>query len=72
MGKLASQAGKGFANRPGGGRNRVENGKKILNRGNEFRYLLITKDLACFAARNELKTNCFLSAKTPGQSEKYG
>jgi hypothetical protein len=48
MRKLASQRGNGFADRRGGGGKRVENRKKILNRGNEPKNVLKTKALASF------------------------
>jgi len=67
MRELASQRGKGFGDRRGGRGNRVENRKKILNRGNELNDLLETIDLAVFRAKNELKTNpkrtCFFAQK---------
>ena len=40
-----------------------ENAKKILNRRNELKDLLKTKDLVLLAAKNELKTDSILSAK---------
>jgi hypothetical protein len=54
MGKLASGRGKGVGNRPGGGGKQGENTKKILNRGNEAKDLLKTKELAFSGAQNEL------------------
>jgi hypothetical protein len=44
----------------------------MLNRGNELNDLLETQDLASFAAKNELKTNSLLSAKSANQSGKAG
>jgi hypothetical protein len=64
MRQLVSQRGKGFADRRGGRGNRVENRKKILNRGNEPKDLLKKQDLAFFRAKNELKTNPILSANS--------
>ena len=49
--------------RPGGRGKGQENAKKILNRGNELKDLLKTKDLGFFVAKSELKTNYILSAK---------
>jgi hypothetical protein len=46
--------------------------KKILNRGNEPKDLLETQHLAVFGAKNELKTNSILSAKSAYQSGKVG
>jgi hypothetical protein len=46
------------------GPKRQENTKKILNRGNELKDLLQTQGLTVFGAKNELKTNWFLSAKS--------
>jgi len=69
MRELASQRGKGFGDRRGGRGNRVENRKKILNRGNELNDLLETIDLAVFRAKNELKTNPFWGTKSANQGE---
>jgi len=49
--------------RPAGSGKGQENAKKILNRGNELKDLLKTKDLGILVAKNELKTNSILSAK---------
>jgi hypothetical protein len=46
MRKLARERGKEVGNRPGGVGKWGENSKKILNRGNEPKDLLITKGLA--------------------------
>jgi hypothetical protein len=54
MRKLASERGKQVANRHGGGQKCVENGEKILNRGNEPKNLLKGKELAFLGAKNEL------------------
>jgi hypothetical protein len=58
MRKLASERGKGVRNRPGGGGKCVENRKKILNRGNEPKNILIAKELAFSGAKNELVFEC--------------
>jgi hypothetical protein len=49
---------------PAGKPKRLENTKKILNRGNELKDLLQIQHLARFGAKNELKTNSILSAKS--------
>jgi hypothetical protein len=49
---------------PAGKPKRLENTKKILNRGNELEDLLQMQHLARFGAKNELKTNSILSAKS--------
>ena len=54
MRKLASERGKQVANRRGSGGKCVENGKKILNRGNEPKNVLKGKGLAFLGAKNEL------------------
>jgi hypothetical protein len=54
MSKLARKPGKEVQNWPGGGRKSAENAKKILNRGNEPKDLLKTKELAFSGAKNEL------------------
>jgi len=41
----------------------------MLNRGNELKDLLKTQDLAFFGAKNELKTNSILSAKSAKNRE---
>jgi len=41
----------------------------MLNRGNELKDLLKTQDLASFGAKNELKTNSLLSAKSAKSRE---
>jgi hypothetical protein len=46
--------------------------KKILNRGNEPKDLLETQHLAVSGAKNELKTNSILSAKSAYQSGNAG
>ena len=51
-------------------RRTAENTKKILNRGNELKDLLQIEHLAVFRAKNELKTNSILSAKSANKSEK--
>jgi len=70
--KPTIRRGKGVTVPIGCGGKRVENRKKILNRGNELKDLLQIKDLAHLGAKNELKTNWFLCAKTPHQCEKRG
>ena len=52
--KLARARGKEVRNRPGGGGKWGEDSKKILNRRNEAKDLLKTKELAFFRAQNEL------------------
>jgi hypothetical protein len=58
MSKLASESGKDVQDRPGGGRKSAKNAKKILNRGNEPKDLLKTKELASSGAENELFFEC--------------
>jgi hypothetical protein len=52
--KLARERGKEVRNRPGGVRKWGENTKKILNRRNEPKDLLKTKELSFLGAENEL------------------
>jgi hypothetical protein len=66
------ERGNGIRKQPAGGAKLSENGKKILNRGNEPKDLLKPKDLADFGAKNEPKTNPILSAKMGNQSAKAG
>jgi hypothetical protein len=54
MRKLARERGKEVRNRPGRGGKRGENTKKILNRWNEAKKLLNTKELAFSGAQNGL------------------
>ena len=54
MGNVGTERAKGTRNRLGGGAKRSANAKKILNRGNEPKDLLKTKDLAFSGAQNEL------------------
>jgi len=63
---------KGVQNQHGGGAKWFGNAKKILNRRNEPKDLLETQHLAVFGAKNELKTNSILSAKSPDQSGEVG
>jgi hypothetical protein len=63
MKSTGRECGKKVGRRPAEGGEWQENAKKILNRGNELKDLLKTKDLAVFGARNELKTNSVFSAK---------
>jgi dsDNA-binding SOS-regulon protein len=51
------------------GRKTARNAKKMLNRGNELKHLLKTQHLASFEAKNELKTNWILSAKSAKNRE---
>ncbi len=62
----------GVPNRPPGCGRRAQKAKKILNRRNEPKDLLETQHLAVFGAKNELKTNSILSAKSAYQSKKHG
>jgi hypothetical protein len=48
MASVGKDAGKGIRKRPAGTGKRHENAKKMLNRGNELKDLLETKDLAYF------------------------
>jgi hypothetical protein len=48
MESVGKDAGKGIRKRPAGSGKRHENAKKMLNRGNELKDLLETKDLAYF------------------------
>jgi hypothetical protein len=70
MKSTGAECGKKVGRRPAEGGEWQENAKKILNRGNELKDLLKTKDLALFGAKNELKTNSILRAKEAVQSEK--
>jgi hypothetical protein len=54
MRKLGNKRGKQVANRRGGGGKCLENRKKILNRGNELKNLLKSKELTFSGAQNEL------------------
>jgi hypothetical protein len=72
MESAGRERGKEIRKRPAGGGKRQGNAKKILNRGNEPKDLLKTKNLAFFEAKNEPKTNSILSAKSADQSEKSG
>ena len=70
MESAGKERGKGTRKRPAGGAKRLENVKKILNRGNEPKDLLKTQHLAIFGAKNELKTNPILSAKMSRSKQK--
>jgi hypothetical protein len=70
MESAGRERGKEIRKRPAEGGKWQENAKKILNRGNEPKDLLKTQHLAVFGAKNELKTNPILRAKTADQSEK--
>jgi hypothetical protein len=48
MESFGRDAGKGIRKRPAGSGKRHENEKKMLNRGNELKDVLETKDLAYF------------------------
>jgi hypothetical protein len=72
MSSPGRERGKGTRKQPAGGAKRQENAKKILNRGNELKDLLETQRLAFLGAKNELKTNWFLSAKCGNQGDKTG
>jgi hypothetical protein len=54
---------------PAGGAKRQQNAKKMLNRGDELKDLLKIQGLAFFGAKNELKTNSILSAKSARNRE---
>jgi hypothetical protein len=58
MENAGTERAKGTRNRLGGGAKRPANAKKILNRGNEPKDLLKTKDLAFSGAQNELFFEC--------------
>jgi hypothetical protein len=62
MKRLASERGKKVRSRPGGGGKSVENGEKILNRGNKARNLLTIKDLVFSGPQNKLP---FKASKAP-------
>jgi hypothetical protein len=72
MENAGTEGAKGIQNRHGGDGKRFGNAKKILNRGNELKDLLKTQHLAVFGAKNELKTNSILSAKSADQSGEVG
>jgi len=71
-GERRQRARGGIRKRPAGGAKRLENAKKILNRGNEPKILLNTKDLALLGAQNEPKTNPILSVKMSRSKRKSG
>ena len=64
MQSAGGERGRETRKRPAGGGEWPENAKKILNRRNELKDLLNTKDLALFGVKNELKTNSILSPNT--------
>jgi hypothetical protein len=70
MSSASRERGKEIRKQPAEDGKRQENAKKILNRGNKLRVFLKTKGLAFFGAKNKLKTNPILSAKSANQSEK--
>jgi len=72
MESAGRERGKEVRKRPAGGAKRQGNAKKILNRGNEPTDLLKKQDLAFFGAKNELKTNSILSAKSVDYTKKAG
>jgi hypothetical protein len=72
MSSTGTERGKKIGRRPAASAKRQQTAKKMLNRGNELNDLLETQDLASFAAKNELKTNSVLSAKSANQSGKVG
>jgi hypothetical protein len=72
MESAGTEGAKGIQNQHAGGAKRFGNAKKILNRGNEPKDLLETQHLAVFGAKNELKTNSILSAKSADQSREVG
>jgi hypothetical protein len=49
-----------------------KNPKKILNRGNELKDVLKTKDLMFLGTKNEPETNSILSPKSADQAQKTG
>jgi hypothetical protein len=65
MRKLARERGKEVRIRPGGAGKWGENAKKILNRGNEPKDLLKTKELAFSGAKNELFLECHKGQSKP-------
>jgi hypothetical protein len=68
---LGRERGKGIEKQPSEGAKRLENAKKMLNRGNELTILLKTQGLANFEVKNELKTNSFLTQKMANSERKY-
>ena len=72
MESAGRERGKEMRKRAAEGGKWQENGKKILNRGNEPKDLLKTQHLAIFGAKNELKTNPILSAKMSESKRKSG
>jgi hypothetical protein len=69
MESAGRERGKGFEKLPADGAKRQENPKKILNRGNKLKDFLKTHHLAFFRAKNKLKTNSILSAKSGKKRE---
>jgi len=57
MSSALNDRGKEIGNHSAGDAEQQENGKKMLNSGNELKDLLKTRHLAFFRAKNELKTN---------------
>jgi hypothetical protein len=55
----------GFLDRRGGGRECLENRKKILNSGNEPKNMLTAKELAFSGAKKELVFECKKPANEP-------
>jgi hypothetical protein len=70
MNSAGVQRGKEMRKRPAGDAKVQQNAKKMLNRGNELRDLLETKDLDVSCAKNELKTNSVLSAKSAARENR--
>jgi len=68
MEKAATERADGVRSRSADGGKWAENAKKMLFRGNEAKNLLKKRSWLF----QGLKTNCFLSAKNPVPSEKYG
>ena len=72
MNGAGKERGKEIREQPTEDRERRENAKKMLNRGNKLEDLLKTQYLAVFSAKNKPKTNSILSAKSASQDEKRG
>jgi hypothetical protein len=58
MDSAGKERGNGIRRRPAGGAKRLENARKILNRGNEPKDVLQTQDLAFLGAQNEPNFEC--------------
>ena len=56
--KAPADRSQGVPNRAAGGWKSAQNAKKILNRGNEAKNILTTKELAFLGAQNEPNFQC--------------